>query len=468
MPSHALGRLLEPDPRVRILVGGDPDRDGYCILYWMQRAQRGRQNLALNHAVELGNALGKPVLAAFGLTADYPSAQRRHYAFLLDAFAELRDDLEAKGIPLVLRIGRPDEVVLGLAREVCPAVVIGDENPVRVGQAWRLRVAEGLGRPLRLVDADVVVPTSLFPKQEYAARTIRPKIHRVLGEYLRPIPEPRAKVAWEPAAIPRGEEIDRDALLAKLRVRGVGEVPGYRGGTAEALRRLRRFLKDRLPDYSDRRNEPTPYRTSELSAHLHFGHISPLTVALAVRDSGEAPGDVEAYLEELIVRRELAINFVARNEDYDRLSGCPAWALQTLAKHAGDRRPALYTAAQLEAGETADPLWNAAQKEMVLTGRMHNYLRMYWAKQLLRWTPDPETAFDIAVELNDRYEMDGRDPNGYAGVAWAIGGLHDRPWPERPIFGTVRTMTDAGLRRKIDAEAYVARVRDIERGGPEG
>ena len=167
---------------------------------------------------------------------------------------------------------------------------------------------------------------------------------------------------------------------------------------------------------------------------------------------------VDSLLEELIVRRELAINFVARNPDYDRLSGCPEWALKTLAAHAGDRRPVLYTAAQLEAGETHDPLWNAAQKEMVLTGRMHNYLRMYWAKKILEWTPDAETAFQIALDLNDRYEMDGRDPNGYTGVAWAIGGKHDRPWPERPIFGTVRFMSYESTRKKFDSAGYIAWV----------
>ncbi len=164
------------------------------------------------------------------------------------------------------------------------------------------------------------------------------------------------------------------------------------------------------------------------------------------------------------MRRELAINFVARNDRYDELLGCPDWALKTLARHAEDRRPVLYSAGQLEAGETGDPLWNAAQKEMVLTGRMHNYLRMYWAKKILHWTPDAETAFSIALDLNDRYEMDGRDPNGYTGVAWAIGGLHDRPWPERPIFGTVRYMSYESTRRKFDSAAYIRRVEAIERG----
>ncbi len=462
MPTARLDSLLKSHPRVRELRPGSPDPEGRCVLYWMQRSQRGRDNAAVNLAVALGNALRLPVLAVFGLTAEYPGAQRRHYRFLIEGLRDTSDDLARRGVPLVVRLGPPDEVALAVASEVRPAIVVGDENPVRIGQAWRTKVAEGLEVPFRLVDADVVVPTSLFPKQEYAARTIRPKIHKVLSDYLKPIPNPRAEVPWEGSAIPRGVPIDPAALLARLKVGGASELPDYPGGTAEALRRLRRFLRDRLPRYAEDRNEPTPYTTSELSAHLHFGQISPLTIALAVRDSGAPPESIDAYLEELIVRRELAINYVARNPDYDRLTGCPDWALKTLAKHSGDRRPVLYSATQLEAGDTGDPIWNAAQKEMVLTGRMHNYLRMYWAKKILQWTPDPETAFSLALDLNDRYEMDGRDPNGYVGVAWAIGGLHDRPWPERPIFGTVRSMSFEGIRKKIDAEAYLARVAALE------
>jgi deoxyribodipyrimidine photo-lyase len=373
-------------------------------------------------------------------------------------------DLAARGVPLVIRLGSPDEVVLAFAEEVRASFVVGDENPVRVGQKWRQAVAGKLKVPFNLVDADVVVPTSLFLKEEFAARTLRPKIHRLWDEFLKPLPDLNAKVRWT-GPTPIGEHVDPDALTSRLKVGGISPVPGYRGGTREAMRRLRLFVAERLGRYATDRNEPTPYMTTELSAHLHYGNISPLTIALAVLKSDGPREAIDSLLEELIVRRELAINFVARNPEYDRLSGCPEWALKTLAAHAGDRRPVLYTAAQLEAGETHDPLWNAAQKEMVLTGRMHNYLRMYWAKKILEWTPDAETAFHIALDLNDRYEMDGRDPNGYTGVAWAIGGKHDRPWPERPIFGTVRFMSYESTRKKFDSAGYIAWVRDIEVNG---
>ncbi len=373
---------------------------------------------------------------------------------------DVEQDLAVRNVPLLVRLGRPGDVVPALAAEVGASVVIGDENPLRIGQQWRTQVAGKLQVPFHVVDADVVVPTSLFPKEEFAARTLRPKIHRVWQEYLKPLPSPDARVAWA-GSRPAGESVHPDELMRKLKVGGVPEVPGYRGGATEARRRLSRFVLERLTHYARDRNEPTPYATSELSAHLHFGHISPLTIALEALKHEPTGPNVDTLLEELIVRRELAINFVARNPDYDSLSGCPAWARETLAKHAADPRPVLYTAAELEAGRTHDPLWNAAQREMVVSGRMHNYLRMYWAKKILEWSPDAETAFRIAINLNDRYEMDGRDPNGYTGVAWAIGGKHDRPWPERPIFGTVRFMSYESTRRKFDSQAYIAWVGEL-------
>jgi deoxyribodipyrimidine photo-lyase len=428
----------------------------------MQRSQRGLDNPALNLAIAIGNEVGRPVLAVFGLTADYPEAQRRHYRFLVEGLVDASADLTARGVPLVVRLGRPDQVVPGVAEEVGASLVVGDENPVRVGQKWREAVAQRLKVPFYVVDADVVVPTSLFPREEFAARTLRPKIHKVWEEYLKPLPSLVARVRFT-GPPPRGEDVDPDALMSRLKVGGVSEVLGYLGGTREAMRRLKRFLAERLDRYATDRNEPTPYMTTELSAHLHFGHISPLTIALEAIKSDGPRESIDSLLEELIVRRELAINFVARNPEYDRLSGCPGWALKTLAAHAGDRRPVIYTVKQLEAAETHDPLWNAAQQEMVITGRMHNYLRMYWAKKILEWTPDAETAFHIALDLNDRYEMDGRDPNGYAGVAWAIGGKHDRPWPERPIFGTVRFMSYESTRKKFDSAGYIAWVTGLSK-----
>jgi len=460
-----LAELLKPQSRIRVLKAGDPDPDGRCVVYWMQRAQRGDDNPALEHAVAIGNALKLPVVAVFGLTEHYPGAETRHYQFLIEGLVDARDALGAKGIPLVVRIGQPNEVASGLIREVRPALVVGDENPVRVAQGWRDQLAGEIQVPLRLVDADVVVPSALFPKEEYAARTLRLKMHRIWEPFFEPLKNTRAKVPFPKESIPSGESLDDPAaLLVRLKSRGVAPVIGYTGGSKEAAWRLKRFVAERLPEYATARNEPTPYMTSELSAHLHYGHIGPLTMAMAARGADAPEADKAAFIEELVVRRELAINFVWRNPDYDRFQGCPAWALKTLAKHAVDPRPVVYSAEQMEAGETGDPLWNAAQTEMVYTGRMHNYLRMYWGKKILEWCPDPETAFSFCLEQNNRWFMCGRDPNGFAGVAWAIGGKHDRPWIERPIFGMVRYMSYQSTRKKFDSDGYIARVREIERG----
>jgi deoxyribodipyrimidine photo-lyase len=254
-----------------------------------------------------------------------------------------------------------------------------------------------------------------------------------------------------------------ETVLAALACdRSVLPVKKFIGGTDEAERRLHLFLQERLAQYDQRRNHPEVPGTSELSAYLHFGQISPVTVALAVRGALAPAAARDAYLEELIVRRELAINFVARNPNYDRLQGCPDWGRATLAAHEDDPRPYLYTERQLENAATHDPLWNAAQTEMVTTGRMHGYLRMYWAKKILEWTKTPARAFAIAVRLNDRYLLDGRDPNGYAGIAWAIGGKHDRPWgPRRPVFGTIRYMSAAGMAGKFDVKGYLEWVSSL-------
>ena len=212
-----------------------------------------------------------------------------------------------------------------------------------------------------------------------------------------------------------------------------------------------------MPHYHSARNHPELDGTSELSPYLHFGQIGPREVALAVRDADAPQESIDAFLEQLIVRRELAVNFVRYNSAYDRLEGCEAWARQTLRRHAFDRRPHLYSAAQFEAADTHDPLWNAAQRQMVTSGWMHGYVRMYWAKKLLEWSATPEEAFETAVTLNDRYELDGRDPNGYANIAWAIGGKHDRPWPSRPVYGSIRSMSLASTSKKFDVNTYVAR-----------
>jgi deoxyribodipyrimidine photo-lyase len=237
--------------------------------------------------------------------------------------------------------------------------------------------------------------------------------------------------------------------------RSVQSAPAIRGGAREAKRLLREFVSKKLAGYPDRRNHPEDDGTSRLSPYLHFGNISPVTIAREVLKA-DAPQDAkEAFLDQLITWRELAINFVRHNELYDSIECAEPWAARTLAKHAKDPRPVLYTEKQLENGETYDPLWNAAQVQMVEQGWMHNYMRMYWGKKILEWTRSPAEAFQIAVRLNDKYELDGRDPNGYAGIAWAIAGKLDRPWFERPIFGQIRYMSGKSTGKKFDSKQYI-------------
>ncbi len=451
---------IKADARVTVRRDEAPDAEGKCVVYWMQRAQRGMDNPALDVAIEAANELRLPVAVFFGLRPDYPNANLRHYAFLVEGLAETAKRIEERGAAFVFR-PYPKNHLVPFCEEVKAALVIGDENPMREPEQWRRGATEKLRVPLWTVDADVIVPTKLFAKEEYAARTIRPKIHKVLEHFLQPTVNPVAHYPFKKK--PKSEPLDTKKILKTLPVdKSVEPILYYRGGTAEALRRLREFIRERLASYHTARNLPHQDGTSAMSAYLHFGHISPLTIALVVKDADAPQAAKETYLEELIVRRELAINYVARNPHYDRLAGAHEWARKTLAEQAADARPFLYTEAELESAATHDELWNASQMEMVKTGRMHGYLRMYWAKKILEWTASAAEAFDIAVRLNDKYELDGRDPNGYTGVAWAIAGKHDRPWaPRRPIFGMIRYMSAAGMARKFDVQAYINKIQEI-------
>ncbi len=456
---------LKSDPRVTARRTGEPDADGRCVVYWMQRAQRGLDNPALDVAINAANELKKPLAVFFGLHPGYPNGNLRHYAFLVEGLAETKKRIEARGAAFVFR-PYPNHDLILFCDEVKAALVVGDENPMREPEAWRRSAAKKLRVPLWTVDADAIVPSKFLEKEEYAARTIRPKIHKLLPGFFVPLENPKARHKWNEADLPESAPIDEEKLLSELPLdHSVQPVKQFKGGTSAGLNLLKQFVSDRLTNYDTDRNLPHLSGTSMLSAYLHFGQLGPHTVALAVRDSDAPTKAKEAYLEELIVRRELAINFVARNPNYDKLEGCHEWALKTLREHSRDEREYLYTDAQFENAETHDELWNAAQTEMVVTGRMHGYLRMYWAKKILEWTKSPEEAFDIAVRLNDRYELDGRDPNGYTGVAWSIGGKHDRPWgPERPIFGLIRYMNRNGCERKFDVKAYIRRVESLAKG----
>ena len=457
------------DDRVQIYRPGTSDAQGKCVLYWMQRAQRGTDNAALNATIALGNALQLPAVVLFVIT-EYPAANLRHYTFMLEGLANTAHTLPARGTPLILRCGEPVKEVTRMVRELQAAAVISDEGELRTPRSWRLALKDILDVPFACVDADVVVPRKYFLKEEWAARTLRPKIQRLLPTYLQPIIdlEPIHRLNHPPCD--PGQTDNPLSYLDTLQIdRNVQPSAQFHGGQAEGKLRVQRFIDERLAGYGERRNHPEVAGTSELSAYLHFGQISIQQTAWDIEQyipptTGSAHIDIDggraAYLEELIVRRELAINFATHNPHYDTLEGCPNWARETLRKHANDPREWVYTREELEQAKTHDELWNACQREMVISGRMHGYMRMYWAKKILEWTATPDEAFDHSVYLNDKYELDGRDANGYTGIAWAIGGKHDRPWgPERPIFGLVRYMALSGMQRKMDTRAYIYKWR---------
>ena len=451
--------------RVSIYRPGMSAEDGRYVLYWMQRAQRGQDNSALNAAIALGNALQLPVVVLFVVSA-YPAANLRHYTFMLEGIEVAARYLQKRGTPLIIRHGTPAEEVVHLVQELHVAAVISDEAELRTPRSWRAEVKERLEIPFACVDADVVVPSKYFPKEEWAARTLRPKLQRILPTYLQPIVDIETEHPLQQAPLDAGDIQNPLRYLSDLRIdRSVEPSQQFHGGQDEGKRRVGVFIKERLMGYAERRNLPEVAETSELSAYLHFGHISVQQMAWDIEQHvPESTGSAEidatggrtAYLEELIVRRELAINFALRNPHYDSLEGCPDWGQKTLKKHENDPRQWVYTREELEHARTHDELWNASQREMETTGRMHGYMRMYWAKKILEWTASPEDAFNDAVYLNDKYELDGRDANGYTGIAWAIGGKHDRPWaPERPIFGLVRYMALSGMQRKMDTRVYI-------------
>lgn len=442
------------DPRVRVRRSGWPDPEGKCVVYWMQRSHRGVDNPALDVAVEAANDLGKPVVVYLAPVPYYPHANLRHYQFMVEGIPDIAEAVARRNAGFVLR-RYPDHSLLRFCEEVRPALVVGDENPMREPEHWREIAAKKLRVPFWTVDADVIVPTQLIEKEQYAAFIIRKKLEAQLDRFLMKPKNTRAKVAWKAPAKLRSLPPDFDLTTGWDLDRSVSPVNTFKGGTKEALRLLREFVEKKLPRYGERRNHPELDGTSRLSPYLHFGHISPVTMALAVHAADAPAEDKRAYINQLLVWRELAINFVTYNPDYDNFESGENWAHRTLAEHARDPRPVLYSDRQLENAETHDPLWNAAQLQMTQSGWMHNYMRMYWAKKILEWSRTPADAYRRAVIMNDKYLLDGRDPNGYAGIAWSIVGKFDRPWFKRPIFGMVRYMSGQSTGKKFDSEKYI-------------
>lgn len=452
--------------RVRELKAGAV-KGGGPVIYWMSRDQRVRDNWALLYAVQEANAQGVPVAVAFNLVTEYLGAGARQFGFMVRGLRELEPMLNALKIPFFILQGNPTQTLPKLVENCSASLLVTDFAPLRLGKAWRLSVCQKINVPFHEVDAHNVVPVWIASnKREYAARTIRPKLHAHLPEFLTDFPEPTPAVTPWPSSLPQPAATDWDALLKEVMSRGaeVPEVTWCKPGQDAGMKALSDFLtKARLSKYSDKRNDPgIPDALSNLSPYLHFGQIAPQRAAIeATRNKAVHSASVASYIEELVVRRELSDNFCHYEPRYDSLEAAADWAKETLRVHTADNREFIYTREQFEKGKTHDKLWNAAQLEMVYSGKMHGFMRMYWAKKILEWTETPEEALSIAIWLNDKYELDGRDPSGYVGCMWSICGIHDMGWTERPIFGKIRYMNYNGCKRKFDIDKYCARVNTL-------
>ena len=442
-------------------LNNNPVQNGDYVLYWMQSSQRAENNHALELAIKKANNLDQPLVVFFALTADFPEANARHYYFMLEGLKEVQEKLRAREIKMIIRQTPPPQGVKELASKA--SLVVTDCSYIKVTQEWREEVAQAISCPLLRVESDLIIPIEeASDKEEYAAYTLRKKINEKLDDYLIPVSKNKIKLSSLELNL-TGLDLDNvEKLIEKLNLdRKVRKSPIFTGGNSEAQKYLTDFLANKLDQYSELSNDPTADGLSHLGPYLHFGQISPLHIVLEAKKKEDSSG-LEDFLDQIIVRRELSMNFVYYNQNYDgQLEDIlPNWAYETLEEHSSDLREYTYSREEFEKAETHDHYWNAAQLEMIATGKMHGYMRMYWGKKILEWTAKPQTAYNITLYLNNKYSLDGRDPNSFAGVAWCFG-KHDRAWQERDIFGKVRYMNANGLQRKFAADLYVKQVAQL-------
>lgn len=450
---------VEPE-RVRTLNDADVDPDGRYVMYWMQAAQRAEQNPALEHAIQRANAHDVPIVVCAIVIPDYPDASHRQFAFMLGGLGHALRAVRRRGARVTLRVGDPVEIVTELSSGAVE--VVADRGYLRHQLDWYDRLSSALAVKLTQVEGEVVVPIDVVSDTaEYAARTIRPKINDERDRFLVDLATTPIADRTTPQGTTSDIDLDRlddsasiDRLISDLGLaNGPQPVDSFTPGTAAARSALDALL-NRIGAYDESRNRFTdPDSSSRLSPYLHFGQISPVAIARAAAE--RAGSGVDDFLDELVVRRELAINFVARTPDYDSYTALPDWARSSLDEHRDDARDHVYTATELEHGDTHDDVWNAVMHTIRSTGWVHNQLRMYWGKQIVRWTNTPEHAHRTLLDLNNRYFLDGRDPNSFANVGWCFG-LHDQGFQERSVSGKLRPFTTAALERKDDLKAWVA------------
>jgi deoxyribodipyrimidine photo-lyase len=454
--------------RIRTIKSGKPGNGP--VAYWMSRDQRVDDNWGLLFAQVVALDASVPVVVVFCLEKGFLGSIRGHYEFMLKGLQEVASTLARKKIPFFFLLGNPGIRIPEFVSEYRIGTLITDFSPLRVKRTWTEQVVSKIDIPFFEVDAHNVVPCwEASQKHEYAAHTFRPKLYGVLPEFLEEFPE--LEEGLEFPEIPAGSgklgsfiNIQESKIETLLPYKFLEEKAGsfsepeyFKSGEKAARKMMDDFLAKKLDSYLTLRNDPTKDGVSDLSPYLHFGQISAQRVVLEVEKSKTDPESKKAFLDEILVWKEIADNFCYYNPLYDNFESFPKWAKESLNAHRHDRREYLYTLEEFEAGKTHDPLWNASQMELLSRGKMHGYMRMYWAKKILEWSESPEKALEIAIYLNDRYELDGRDPNGYAGIAWSIGGVHDRAWKERKIIGKLRYMSYEGCKRKFNVNVYISK-----------
>jgi deoxyribodipyrimidine photo-lyase len=445
--------------RIKTYNSKEFDGTGDYVLYWMQSAQRIKNNHALELSIQLSNKHNLPLLVCIIIMEHYPGANRRHYEFMIEGIQSLENELTERGISHTVQVGDVKTLMLDISKRA--SLVVFDDAITRPLKTMKEEVVKSIPKRVFAVETNVIVPIgTAYPKEAYAAYAIRKALQRQAAYFA---------IGFEPSEVKNKHIIEivphsvRLESLFMKQLSHLEELPTekrIKGGEPEALEHLKNFVENGLEDYDRLSNHPETDATSHLSAYLHFGQLSPVTVYEEAMKSGK---NAVSLIEQLFIRRELAYNFVHYNSNYDQALTkiLPDWAIKELDRHRIDERPYIYALEALEQGTTHDPYWNAAQKEMVLTGFMHGTMRMYWGKKIIEWSKTPEIAFEAMLFLNDKYQLDGRDPNGYAGIAWCFG-KHDRPFSERAIFGKVRYMNAEGLKRKYRIESYVDKIEKLE------
>lgn len=465
-------------------VKSAPDGAG-CVLYVMSRDQRVEGNHALIAAQQHALAQKLPLAVVFCLYPKTGNRAREHYEFMLGGLREVESKLNTLSIAFMMVIGKPSSTISNVIKHTTPSAIYFDYNPLRGPKRLASQVASSSNTPCFTVDTHNIVPVWVASdKREVGAYTMRPKLQKNFGLYLQS-PETIEKHPHEwPGPVQSIKDLESKINKVLKEIPNNGTKIAFTPGYNAAVLHLEKFIAEKLEAYAVNRNDPSSGSQSDLSPYLHFGQISSLQVALRLREVAIENGadlhylsspkmpqpeeakktiinGIDSLIEEMVVRKELADNYCHYCKDYDNLNASPDWARKSLDAHRKDKRDFVYSLKDLENAKTHDEAWNAAQRQLTTSGKMHGYMRMYWAKKVLEWTESPEQAIEFLIRLNDFYSIDGGDPNGYAGILWSVAGVHDRPWFDRPVFGVIRYMNYEGLKRKFKIEAYCSQHASV-------